>query len=104
MTGSTPDENIHLVRGGDLSCARLLVLLHKQIQPLPAGTTVHLETSDPVAAIDLPAWCRLTGHEYLGRVVDTRCDAMPKFALIRSRSPRRTHADRPWKIAGPESG
>lgn len=29
---------------------------------------IHLTTTDPVAPIDLPAWCRMTGHLYLGPV------------------------------------
>lgn len=54
--------------GGDLGCARLLILLRARVQNLPPGTVVHLTTTDPVAPIDLPAWCRLTGHDYLGEI------------------------------------
>lgn len=57
-----------LIEGGDLGCARLLVLLRARVAELAEGTVVHLSTSDPIAPIDLPVWCRMTGHEYLGVV------------------------------------
>jgi cysteine desulfurase len=33
---------------------------------LPAGATVHLLSDDPAAAVDVPAWCAMRGHAYLG--------------------------------------
>lgn len=30
------------------------------------GALVHVIATDPIAPIDLPAWCHLTGHHYLG--------------------------------------
>ena len=35
---------------------------------LPPGTTVHLLSDDPAAAVDVPAWCQMRGHVYLGSV------------------------------------
>lgn len=82
--------------GGDLGCARLLILLRAQIAELPGGSLVHLSTPDPVAPIDLPAWCRLTGHTYLGRVPDR---AAPTYAVRTTAAPVATRADRPWHPA-----
>lgn len=59
---------MHHLDGGELACARLLVLLRDLVAGLPDGDVVHLTASDPVAPIDLPAWCRMTGHTYLGPV------------------------------------
>lgn len=56
--------------GGELTCARLLVLLQKKAVELGPGAVIHLSTTDPVAVIDVPAWCHLTGNDYLGRVSD----------------------------------
>jgi tRNA 2-thiouridine synthesizing protein A len=67
MTQEAPVESID---GGDLACARLLILLRNRVAELEDGTIVHLNTTDPVAPIDLPAWCRMTGHTYLGTVED----------------------------------
>lgn len=91
---------VHL-DGGDLGCARLLVLLRARAAELAPGTVVHLTTTDPVAPIDLPAWCRMTGHRYLGPVTDearphaARPDAATYAVEVAAR-PRATDPDRPW--------
>lgn len=85
------------IDGGDLGCARLLVLLRDRARELPAGTVVHLTTSDPVAPVDLPAWCRLTGHEYLGPVPDGPPPAT--YAVRLAADPRATDPARPWHLA-----
>ncbi len=33
---------------------------------LPAGAVVRLLSDDPAAANDVPAWCAMRGHHYLG--------------------------------------
>ena len=33
---------------------------------LPTGSTVHLLSDDPAAAVDVPAWCAMRGHAFLG--------------------------------------
>ena len=81
------------IDGGDLSCARLLILLRARVTTLPEGSVVHLSTTDPVAPIDLPAWCRLTGHTYLGAVDDTPA---PTYGVRVTASPVPTREDRPW--------
>ncbi len=30
------------------------------------GAVVHLLSDDPAAATDVPAWCRMRGHTYVG--------------------------------------
>jgi tRNA 2-thiouridine synthesizing protein A len=54
------------VRG--LRCVQVLLRLRRQIETLAPGATVHVVTDDPAAPLDLPAWCHLTGHHYLGPV------------------------------------
>lgn len=82
--------------GGDLSCARLLVLLRARAAVLPAGAVVHLTTTDPVAPIDLPVWCRMTGHEYLGPVDGYE---RPTYGVRIGADPVPTLDDRPWHRA-----
>ncbi|MET0434599.1 MAG: sulfurtransferase TusA family protein [Cellulomonas sp.] len=91
-----PGAPVHL-DGGDLGCARLLVLLRARARELPGGTVVHLTTSDPVAPIDLPAWCRMTGHRYLGPVPDGPPPAT--YAIEVAADARQTDPDRPWHVA-----
>lgn len=52
---------------GDMSCGDLLMALLKALRPLPPGTRVEVRALDPGAPIDMPAWCRLVGHELLVR-------------------------------------
>ncbi|HCE60680.1 MAG TPA: sulfurtransferase tusA, partial [Janibacter terrae] len=75
---------------------RLLILLRARVAELDAGSVVPLSTTDPVAPIDLPAWCRITGHTYLG-VADA--GPPPVYAVRVSGSPVATRPDRPWHPA-----
>jgi len=57
-----------VVDGGDRGCGDLLLTLVRRVRGLPPGSVVRLITADPAdpgAPADLPAWCRLTGHELL---------------------------------------
>ncbi|OLD65904.1 MAG: SirA family protein, partial [Acidobacteria bacterium 13_1_40CM_2_68_10] len=38
----------------------------ERIRKMEAGRTLAVLSDDRVILIDLPAWCRSTGHEYLG--------------------------------------
>ena len=58
-----------LVDGEDRGCGELLLELHRRIRGLDEGTRVRLLTTDPGAALDLPAWCHLTGNHFIGRAV-----------------------------------
>ena len=90
------DEPVERIDGGDLSCARLLILLRGRVAELADGSVVHLSTTDPVAPIDLPAWCRITGHEYLG-VAEP--GPPPVYGVRVTGYPRPTRPDRPWHPA-----
>ncbi|MEW1914371.1 sulfurtransferase TusA family protein [Kitasatospora sp. NPDC085895] len=59
-----------VVDGTGMLCVTLLLHLRRRIAHAPAGTVVHVVATDPAAPLDLPAWCRLTGHTYLGPVPD----------------------------------
>lgn len=89
-----PDSQAVVIDGGQLSCARLLILLRNRVVTLPPGTVVHLVTADPVAPIDLPAWCHLTGHAYLGTVAS---DGTPVYAVQVAEGAARTDPARPWR-------
>ncbi|MFF8914129.1 sulfurtransferase TusA family protein [Streptomyces sp. NPDC015032] len=83
------------IDGTGLLCVTLLLRLRKQIEGAPAGTVVHVTATDPAAPLDLPAWCHMVGHDYLGPVpgnplvyaIRLAADALP------------TLADAPWHPA-----
>ena len=48
------------VRG--LKCPLPVLKAARRMQPLPAGATVIVLTTDPMAALDIPHFCREKGH------------------------------------------
>ncbi|OMI35459.1 sulfurtransferase TusA family protein [Streptomyces sparsogenes] len=55
------------VDGTGLLCVNLLLRPRKEIDAASPGTVAHVIATDPTAPLDLPAWCHMTGHHYLGR-------------------------------------
>ncbi|GIH79262.1 sulfurtransferase TusA family protein [Planobispora longispora] len=82
--------------GGDRRCVQLLIELRRLTEALAPGTVVHLIATDPAAPIDLPAWCHLTRHAYLGALPGT---ARPTYALRVQAAVRETRADSPWRLS-----
>lgn len=83
--------------GGDRRCVTLLLELRRFMQGLPDGAVVHLIATDPAAPVDLPAWCHLTGHAYLGRVGPVA--PRPTYAVRVRADARPTDAAHPWRPA-----
>src|SRR5688572_8117997 len=66
MTSDLPDPAA-CVDGGPLGVADgLLMLLREAADPLPPGSVVAVRTTHPTVEHDLPAWCRIMSHTYLG--------------------------------------
>ncbi|GEL94093.1 hypothetical protein CCO02nite_07510 [Cellulomonas composti] len=76
----------------------MLILLRRRVAELDDGTVVHLSTRDPVAPIDLPVWCDMTGHDYLGVVAADP----PTYAVRVTSTPTPTDDRRPWHRIEPE--
>ena len=50
--------------GGDLDCENgLLLLIRKQIDPMPRGSLLEIRSTEISVDEDLPAWCRMTSNE-----------------------------------------
>ena len=50
---------------GDLACGPMLLALRGRLERLEPGQVFRLVTRDEGAPVDVPAWCRLTGHTLL---------------------------------------
>ena len=48
---------------GEIGCGQLIVGLNKALAALRPGQRLELVTHDGGAPIDIPAWCRMTGHK-----------------------------------------
>lgn len=53
--------------GGDLDCGSgLLLIIKKAMDPLIHGEILEVRSRESSVAEDLPAWCRMVNHLYLG--------------------------------------
>ncbi len=84
-----------IVDGGDTGCGELLMRLAIQVRQSPPGTVIRLVANDPAAPIDLPAWCHLTGHKYLGA---TTHHGRTAYDLLLTEHARPTHPDQSWRV------
>jgi len=59
----TPDATCD---GGDLDCGSgLLLIIRNAMDPLPSGGVLEVRSREISVKEDLPAWCRLVGHDML---------------------------------------
>jgi tRNA 2-thiouridine synthesizing protein A len=49
---------------GDLGCGELVLHLRTRLRAMP-GKVLKLVARDPGAPADIPAYCRMTGHQLL---------------------------------------
>jgi tRNA 2-thiouridine synthesizing protein A len=55
-------------------CPLPVIALARRLPELPVGAVLRVLADDPAAAVDIPAWCRLRGQEYLGGSADDGYD------------------------------
>ncbi len=61
----TPDV---IFDGGDLDCGSgLILLIREHMLKTPVEGILEMRSREPTVADDLPPWCRMSGHEYLGK-------------------------------------
>ncbi|MEI5519856.1 sulfurtransferase TusA family protein [Streptomyces brasiliscabiei] len=102
-THEIPSPDI-TVDGTGLFCVALLLRLCKEIAGTEPGTVVQVIATDPAAPLDLPAWCHMTGHHYLGHVADPALAGpvagdRQTYALRLTADTRTTRPDAPWHMA-----
>jgi tRNA 2-thiouridine synthesizing protein A len=64
MNNRTADRTLDL-RG--LLCPLPVLKSRRALKAMPAGAQLTVDTSDPVASIDLPHFCREDGHRLLAQ-------------------------------------
>jgi tRNA 2-thiouridine synthesizing protein A len=47
-------------------CPLPIIMLAERIGEVPVGQVVEVLADDPAARTDVPAWCGLKSHEYIG--------------------------------------
>ena len=51
--------------GGETGCGEVLLDLRIFLRPLAPGTRVAILARDEGSPVEIPAWCRVTGHRLL---------------------------------------
>ena len=64
----------HIFDGGDLDCGSgLILLIRESMLGIAAGGFLEMRSRERTVADDLPPWCRMSGHEYLGKLAGDGC-------------------------------
>ena len=64
-----------------VACPRPVIELAKAVAVLEVGQLVALVADDPAAEVDVRAWCRMRGQEYVG--AETAEDDVPVYLVRR---------------------
>jgi TusA-related sulfurtransferase len=75
----TPDLELDC-RG--LICPRPVIELARHLADVDVGQVIAVVAEDVAAAVDIPAWCRMRGQEYVGS--DTADDGVARYLVRRS--------------------
>jgi len=62
------DEHITVLDLKGLKCPLPVLKARKSMQPMKTGEKIWLETTDPLAVIDVPVFCNENGHRLLATV------------------------------------
>ncbi|MGA8245785.1 MAG: sulfurtransferase TusA family protein [Nocardioides sp.] len=65
-----------------LVCPAPVIELARHIALVAPGGLLAVVATDPAARTDVAAWCRMTGHEYVGEEVAD--DGAPRYVVRRS--------------------
>ena len=62
-------EPTEVLEGGNIDCGGgLVLLLRDAMARVPEGQILEIRSSEGTVCDDLPAWCRMVKHHYLGRI------------------------------------
>ena len=62
-------------------CPLPVIELARRIGEVEPGEVVAVAADDPAARLDVPAWCRMRGHDYLGE--SQAPDGVPVYSVRR---------------------
>ena len=64
-----------------LRCPLPVIELARHVGDVAVGARIAVVTLDPAARVDVPAWCRMTGQEYVAE--DAAADGAPRYWVRR---------------------
>ena len=66
-----------------MRCPMPVIELARRLEDVEVGSTIGVVATDVAARVDVSAWCRMRGQEYVGEAV--AADGVPIF-VVRRRS------------------
>lgn len=64
-----------------MMCPLPIIELARHVDEVAVGEVVAVVATDVAARHDVPAWCRMRGHDYVGE--DSAADGAPRFLVRR---------------------
>jgi tRNA 2-thiouridine synthesizing protein A len=64
-------------------CPLPVIELARRIADVAVGEEIAVTADDPAARLDVPAWCRMRGHDFLGE--SPAADGVPTYTVRRRR-------------------
>ena len=61
-------------------CPLPVIALARAVSTVEPGEVIRVVADDPAAAVDIPAWCRLRGQDFVG---PAEVDGLPAFDVRR---------------------
>ena len=65
----------------EMPCPMPVIELARHLGDVAVGDLLAVVAHDPAAAVDVPAWCRMKGQDYVG--ADTADDGAPRYVVRR---------------------
>jgi len=66
----------------EMLCPMPVIELARRLADVRPGQCLAVVARDPAARVDVPAWCRMRGQEYLGE--DRADDGTPRYLVRRA--------------------
>ncbi len=82
MTGPEPDVVALELDCRAMPCPMPIIELARHLLDVEVGELLAVVAHDAAAALDVPAWCRMKGQEYVG--ADVADDGAPRYVVRRS--------------------
>lgn len=64
-----------------MRCPAPIIELGRRYTEVEVGATIAVVATDVAARVDVPAWCRMRGQEYVGEA--TAADGTPAYVVRR---------------------
>jgi len=65
----------------EMRCPMPVIELARHLEEVAVGGTIGVAATDVAAAVDVPAWCRMRGQQYVGERV--AYDGVPVYVVRR---------------------